>query len=225
MKQRIEDKQKAIELRKLGLSYQEIMKIISVSKGTLSGWLKYLVLSPTEENHLVNQIKVRQDNGRIRASLSNRKRRIAREKISHDAAHELYVKYKEDKVFIAGILLYWAEGSKRTGEFQFINSDPDMIVFINKWLKKYFEYDQKQIKYRLFIHRNYSHENLEDFWANLLGVERNTFAKTIYKPTSLGIKRNPDYKGCLRISVSSIDSLRKVKYLIELLKRELSLHP
>lgn len=40
MKPKLEDKNKAIELRKQGLSYKEIKDILKVSKGSLSLWLK-----------------------------------------------------------------------------------------------------------------------------------------------------------------------------------------
>lgn len=37
---KIEEKQRAIELRRDGLSYNEILKLIPVAKSTLSVWLK-----------------------------------------------------------------------------------------------------------------------------------------------------------------------------------------
>jgi hypothetical protein len=41
-------KQQAVELRKQGLSYNQIQKLISVSKGSLSIWLRDIKLTPEQ---------------------------------------------------------------------------------------------------------------------------------------------------------------------------------
>jgi len=44
-----QDKSKAISLRKKGKSYNEIVKILNISKGTLSVWLRDIKMSPEIE--------------------------------------------------------------------------------------------------------------------------------------------------------------------------------
>ena len=136
MKARLEDKKLAIELRKNGLSYKEIQERIPISKSLLSSWFKYLDLTLEEENLLKSRIVERRDKGRIKSTISNRNRRIGREVVAFEEARILFNNYKDQSVFLTGTALYWAEGSKRTGEFQFVNSDPDMIVFMSKWIQK-----------------------------------------------------------------------------------------
>lgn len=221
MKQRIEDRRKSIDLRKQGLSYKEIMAIIPVSKSTLSGWLRNLELSISEENFLKDMVLNNQDRGRVKSSLTNRAKRLSREDIVKQKAKDMYLKYKSEPQFLAGIGLYWAEGSKRTHEFQFINSDLDMIVLMVDWVERYLGVQKDNIKYRLFTHINFIDDDLEKVWADKIRIDRGRFLKTTYKPTSHGVKKNPEYKGCLRISVSGIDSLRKMKYLIEEYKVDL----
>ncbi len=211
MKARLEEKKKAIELRKKGLSYKEIQAQVNVSKGTMSGWFKFLDLTPDELRYLTSRIKERQDRGRITSTISNRNRRIAREVVVIEDAKRLFELYKGQSMFLVGISLYWAEGSKRTGEFQFINSDPDMIMFMSRWIKKYLGVTEDEIKKRLFIHRIPGYENIDLFWSSLLGITPNDFEKTIYKPTLYGTKKNPNYKGCLRLSIGKIYFLRLMK--------------
>ena len=79
-----------------------------------------------------------------------------------------------------------------------------------KWIKKYLISDDSLLKYRLFIHLPYKHENCEGYWASLLKIHPSDFQKTIYKPTPHILKKNLDYKGCMRIDITRIDVLRKI---------------
>ncbi len=211
MKARLEDKKLAIQLRKSGLSYKEIQQKVHVSKSLLSGWFKYLELTENEEEILKSRIKGRVDKGRISSTLSNRARRIGRETVAFDDAKKLFDAHKAQSEFLAGVALYWAEGSKRTCEFQFINSDADMIVFMCRWVTKYMNISKDKMKFRLFIHKIEGYEQSHQFWAKKLGIEPLKFEKTIYKPTQHAIKKNPNYNGCLRISIGGIYHLRIVK--------------
>lgn len=211
MKARLQDKKLAIELRKQGFSYKEIQEQVPVSKSLLSGWFKHLDLTKDEEEYLKSRMEDRKDKGRISSTISNRNRRIEREVVAFEAAKTLFDKHKNHSDFLVGVALYWAEGSKRTGEFQFINSDPEMITFMYAWIQKYLDIDKDDIKIRLFIHKIPGYENIDLFWANILSTQPDLFEKTIYKPTQHSIKKNPNYKGCLRLSISGIYHLRVVK--------------
>ena len=69
------------------------------------------------------------------------------------------------------------------------------------WIKKFLNISRNDLILRLYIHKPYAHENLEKFWSNITGVEVTKFRKTIYKPTNLGVKKRPNYKGCLKINI------------------------
>jgi hypothetical protein len=211
MKARLEDKKMAIELRKKGLSYKEIQEIVPVSKSLLSGWFEYLELTTEEESFLKSRIKDRRDKGRISSTISNRNRRIQREVVAFEDAKKLFDLYRGNNMFLLGVSLYWAEGSKRTGEFQFINSDPEMILFMYMWIQKFMNTDAGIIKKRLFTHKIPGFDNLELFWSHILSIKPDSFEKTIYKPTEHSIKKNPNYKGCLRLSIPGIYNLRLIK--------------
>lgn len=211
MKARLEDKYKAIELRKTGLSYREIQQIIPVTKSLLSGWFKYVDFSPEEIKFLESRISERQNAGRINAAISNRKRRIERENANFESSKKSFETYKEDPIFIIGVSLYWAEGSKKTNNFQFINSDKNMVLFIYNWVQKYLKIDKENIKCRLFTHKINGFESHLDFWSGLLNLDKSKFQKITFKPTVHTLRKNPDYKGCLRIELGKIDHLRTMK--------------
>jgi hypothetical protein len=208
MRARLEDRNKAIELRKCGMSYKQIQAVVPVSKGLLSGWFENLQLTHEEESNLKLKIKERIDRGRIGSLISNRSRRIERERIVIKEAEVVFKKYKADPVFLMGVVLYWAEGAKKSDHFQFINSDPDMVVMMNKWIIKFLKVPKDSIRPRLFIHKVPGYEGAEEFWAKSLGIDLDLFQKTIYKPTKHKVKKNPFYQGCLRLDIFGIRYLR-----------------
>ena len=225
MKSRLEEKYKAIELRKKGLSYKDIMREVKVSKSSLSGWFKLVELSPEEEKQLEIRAVQNSGQGRERASISNRKKRIERENIAKLEAQKIFEKYENDPNFILGVGLYWAEGSKRTSVFQFMNSDPQMILFMIYWVKNYLKISQKNTSLRIHTHEDFRPENYEKFWSELTKIPLTQFQKTIYKPNLHGIfKKNLSYKGCARLEVSGgIKILRILLYLKECLENKLKM--
>lgn len=207
---RLKDKLYAIKLRKQGHSYQEIIeKIPNLSKGTLSHWLSYLELTPKEQKHLEKRIKIRKSEGRFRAAETNRQRRIQKMEKSIRRAEKEVPQLIRNPLFLMGLALYWCEGTQKTQRFSFINSDPIVIKTMIKWLTKVCKIQKKSIKLRLYIHHVYAHENCEEFWSKLLEIALPQFSKTVYKPTPHIIKRNPDYKGCLRIDCGGVELFRK----------------
>ena len=224
MKSRLKERQQAIELRKQGFSYKEIMERVNVSKSSLSGWFKYLSLNHEEEKQLLENITERSNEGRARAVESNRTKRIKRESNAFADAGILYETYKHDPVFMTGVSLYWAEGSKRTSAFQFMNSDPTMILFMIFWVQKYLLIKKEDIFLRINTHADFITEKYEDFWSSVTGIPIVQFKNTVYKPNAIhGIyKKNPSYKGCARIEVrGGMALLRKTIFLYKILNSEL----
>lgn len=201
MKSLIQEKEKAIKLRRRGYSYKEILAEIKVAKSSLSLWLKDLPLTEVEKLSLKKRKHGNITRGRIRAGAVLRQNRLLREQSYYEEAKSLFSTHRNDPLFHIGVALYWAEGAKRNNQYLFMNSDHEMIQVMVAWLEKYLGYSRREIGYRLYIHKPYAHENLEQFWMKRLHVSEVQFRKTIYKPTNLGVKKRPNYKGCLRIEV------------------------
>jgi hypothetical protein len=223
MKSKFEERDKAQELRRQGLSFREIRKVVPVSKSSLSAWLRLLPLTVEQEKQLEDRAKKNVDKGRERAALSNRKKRIAREDIAKGEAGVIFEKFKNDPRFILGVSLYWAEGAKRTSTFCFVNSDVSMVKFMIFWLDKYLGIPKEKVFLRLHTHEDFKSENYELFWSKSLQVPMSQFRKTSYKPNKHGVfKKNPDYKGCMRLDVGGgMPMLRKVLFLIEALENDI----
>lgn len=217
MNSKVREKEKAIDLRRKGYSYKDILKEIPVSKSTLSLWLKGLPLTPEEKHYLKDRIDGNISRGRMRAAAANHMRRVIRDGFLFRDAKKEFDEKSNDPLFHIGIALYWAEGAKRSSAFAFANSDPDMIVLMLDWVRRFLEVDEKEIAFRLYLHKPYAHEDCEGFWSQKTGIPLTAFKKTVYKPTGLLIKRRPSYKGCIRLELYRVVHIRRMKYWQQML--------
>lgn len=224
MRKKVQEKEEALRLRRQGYSYRDILEQIPVAKSTLSAWLKDMPLTQAEKVSIKNKRSENVTKGRIRAAATHRQKRIATEKQRYAQAQREFECFSSEPFFHTGIGLYWAEGAKRNSFFAFSNSDPAMVRLMVYWVREYLGVSISDIMARLYVHAPYAHEQLEQFWAQQADIPLENFRKTIYKPTGLLIKKRPNYRGCLRISLKcSKKHLQKMQFwqnmLVEYYKR------
>jgi len=201
---------KAIKFRKNGLSYSEIRNSISVSKSTLSNWLKDIKLSKEHKSRLSKL----QATGYIGAK-ANQTKALLHHKGIKEAARIEAIKLSKKTFFIAGLMLYWAEGSKRSGQLQFSNSDPDMIKLMMKWFRTFCNVPEEKFRIGLFIHTLHIRKNCLGFWSKVTDLPLKQFNKPHIKPTIFSNKKNKLYEGTCVIKVHSKDLLSKILGWIE----------
>ena len=143
-------KRKAILLRKSGLSYGSIAKKLGISKSTASLWLYAIKLNYEQRKNLYsNQVK------HLNTGENSQRNRRAREVniIINEAKTKISKKISLESYRLFGTALYWAEGSKNK-MFHMTNSDPSLIVFWVKWLKKIFNIQPNILKVKANIETN-----------------------------------------------------------------------
>lgn len=208
-----EEQLQAIKLRQQGLSYNEILQKVDVSKSTLSLWLRNTGVAKRHQQKFTLKRKLAQQ----KAQEACRNIRIARETEIIQAARKEIRKLTKREFWLIGTALYWAEGSKQkpnivSQKVSFNSSDPNMIFLFDKWVKTFLDRDKDGIIYSLYIHQTGDIERAKKFWGNLLDttIEKVYFKthtpKTKYKNTQ------DNYFGLLRIEVRrSTDLNRKIK--------------
>ncbi|TSC85109.1 MAG: hypothetical protein G01um101413_493 [Parcubacteria group bacterium Gr01-1014_13] len=206
-------KEKAIELRKNGFSYSEILALVPVAKATLSLWFKEVNLSVPQLQRLTQK--------KLEAALRGAKKvkdqRIALCKgIRRKSLAE--VKGLDKNVFwMAGVALYWAEGSKqKEGNISepviFSNSDSKMIRFFYKWLIEICKIKSNQIYFEIYTHENCNPELAKLFWSKTIGVGLNNFERVRFKKdkgNSYRKNKGQNYHGLLRIRVRNSTNLNR----------------
>jgi len=209
----VQEKEMAVTLRQKGYTYKEILAVVPVAKSSLSLWLKDLPLTKSEKVALKSRRNANISRGRIKVAGILHTRRLSREKGQLDDARKVFNEYSKEPFFHSGLLLYWAEGGKRTNQWQFMNSDGDMQKVMVKWLVKYAGVDKKDLRFRLYVHKAYQSEECDAWWAKKLQVMPSQFLKTIIKPSGLGVKKRPNYRGCLRLELrTSKPLLNKMRF-------------
>jgi hypothetical protein len=107
------------DLRRLGLSYGEIMALIPVKKSTLATWCRDIELSE-EQVEAIKERRAPQPGFRRRTNRSRLEEISELRAIARDVAGDLI----SDPAWVAGIVLYWAEGAKSRGHVSIANTDP-----------------------------------------------------------------------------------------------------
>lgn len=217
MKSRVLEKERVIALRRKGYTYREILKEVPVSKSSISLWLKDSPLTAKEKDILKSRKNADITRWKLRAAASLRSARESRDKELFAVSKEEFLKWRKDSFYQVGIALYWAEGSKRNTTFSFINSDPEMIKLMIRWIKSYLLVRGDKIKLRVFTHKAFEHENHELFWSKETGIDLSDFGKIIFKSQGLAVKKRPNYKGCLRIELGKVQYLRKLLFWQQML--------
>ena len=209
---KVQEKAKAIELRRRGYTYNEIMRAIPsvTSKGTLSYWCNRIILTSKQLSHIEKNMQIGRDRARFKAILTNRRNRELRDELTAKVARKEFEQHKNDIFFTFGLALYWSEGAKTHRCFQFANSDSHLVKAMIRWIEKYLCIPKERLKLRLYIHKIYQHEDCEIYWEKETGIAKEKFMRTIYKPTPHKIKKNPGYKGCVRIDMGKVAPWIKV---------------
>lgn len=200
------EKIKAVKLRKRGKSYSEIAKILKVAKGTLSVWLKDIPLSKKQKSALKGLLRAQY----IGAKANQKKAQTRRETV-FGLAYEESKKLINDPLFLSGLMLYWAEGTKQGNTVAFSNSDPKMIALMMKWFRRICRVPLDKFRVVIYIHALLVNSNWKSFWAKITNIPKSQFLKHYVKPTITKHRRNKLYNGTCSIRISSVDLLNKIR--------------
>jgi hypothetical protein len=86
---------------------------------------------------------------------------------------------EEEILKTAGIMLYWAEGSKYKGEskIDFANSDPKMISLFMVFLRNICGVEETKLRVYTYCFVNQDINELLSFWSNLTNIPKEQFTK------------------------------------------------
>ncbi len=208
-------KNKAIYLRKQGASYSQIKNKLGVSKSTLSGWLYDMPLS-------VSRIKELRDNSPIRIEKYRNTMRAKKEKRlmgAYKLMSNKIGKMTKREIFLAGLFLYWSEGTKRTSSvIEMTNTNPYMLKFFVEWFKQ-LDVNPEKIKVRLHLYEDMNIKKQTEYWSRTLSIPIKNFRNPYIKNSKLSsINYKSGYgQGTCSLIVGDADLFNKVimgiKYL------------
>ncbi|MFD7186343.1 hypothetical protein ACFV90_41085 [Streptomyces sp. NPDC059904] len=204
---------RARELRLQGWTYDRIQVELGCSKSSISLWVRDL---PKPERRRTPEEASAIARRGWEATL--RRRDEERRQTKQSASDEIGT-MSDRELFLVGVSLYWAEGSKtkphRPQErVDFINSDPDMIEAYLAWLRL-LGVTPERLRFHVHIHETADVAASENFWATLVGADPSQFGKTTLKKHNPKTNRKhvaDGYYGCLLVRVlQSADLYRRIE--------------
>lgn len=176
------DREKALALRKSGMSYSQIKKILGLSKSTLSGWLRNYPLSKQRIRELRDCNEQRIE----RCRETKRKKRELRLMGIYKNEKRNLLPLNNRELFIAGLMLYWGEGTKcRTDGLSISNTDPAVMNFFIYWMKKTLSVPEEKMKVQVHLYTDMNIKNELNYWSKIIKIPLSQFTKPYIKKSSM----------------------------------------
>jgi hypothetical protein len=182
-------------LRQNGKSVVSIAYKLHISKSTASIWVRDIVLSTEQLGILRNKAITGAEKGRLKGAFIQKQKRLNLIKENELEGEKYFKVISKKSLLIAGLAIYWAEGSKKSREIKIVNSDPKMILLMINWLKICFGISDLDIMGSVNI--NITHKTRErdvlTYWSNLTKIPLNRFRKTNFIHSEIK-KKYDNYK-------------------------------
>ena len=179
------DWQKAIELRKQGMTYSEIRQILGASKSTLSYWLSSYPLTETQFKNLQKKIKYRKYLAIEKIRLTKLRKRESRLENTYKNEKKTWLPLSHRELYLAGLFLYWGEGVKNIkAAIGLNNTDPKVVKFYLYWLTKVFKVPKNKLKVYVHLYKDMDINTELGFWSRQLGLSTKQFLKPYIKSST-----------------------------------------
>ena len=162
-----EEKEKVKQAILSGKSYKEITEFLGVPKSTTSTWFGKTLRRPETHEEMLNRLREIRKLSSIKIKNKWKKIRQDEDSLITKMVQKELPTYPFDNIgFYKSMLsmLYWAEGTKSGSGLHFVNTDPDLMKFFLKLLRKCYNIDEKKLHARLHLHYYHKVKRARNFW-------------------------------------------------------------
>ena len=211
--------QQAVRLRERGFTLQEIAKVCDVSKSTVSKWLKNNAISADVTKQ--NKRRAGLENAK-RLRLVNKARgteRTARYRELERSAATEYKHYKNDPLFVAGLMLYVGHGDladERTIRLSGTSSTTHQIF--SRFVVEYLGVERSQLRLQIVLYPAHSEAVCLKKWSKALRLPYTQFHRTQIIASS---QSKPLHCGVGNTIIGSTGLKLKLVTWIKLLQKDL----
>lgn len=209
-------KEKALLLRRRGVSTRDVEKRLGIARSTLSYWFRNVQLHP----RYVKRMKARHDRALIKARLEaikwhNGQKALRLEQAANDALRTLEkIDCNDDSIIeLALALLYLGEGMKKSVATSMGNSDPLILRFFVKAMRRLYGIQTSQMKCELHLRADQDPKLLTRYWSKVLGIPFSNFRKPAIDKRTVGRPTYSHYKGVCVVNCSHVAIQRKLVYI------------
>jgi hypothetical protein len=192
------------------MSVKEIARVVGAAPSTVSLWVRDVPLSPEQLESLRqrNPAYNRQLRGANGNAVRWRAVRFAYQQEGREMARD------GGWLFVAGVMLYWAEGDKsHRNAARISNSDPEVLKLFVRFLRDCLGVsdDKMRVTCHLFADHLERQREIEQFWLDELGLPRDLLCKSfvnVYSKYSQKKRKGRLRYGTTRVTVHSTRALQ-----------------
>ena len=171
------------------------MVLIEVKKSTLATWCRDVRLSPEQ----IAAIKERRAQiPGIPRDTDWRRRAEIRE--LREVARSLVPELADDPLWIAGLVMYWAEWAKTRNQVSMANADPRALRLFILWIQTYLN-PGARFSIQLHLPEGNDDRAAKEYWRSETGLLEANFHKTFIKPQGTGHRKNHLEHGICTVKV------------------------
>jgi transposase-like protein len=196
----------ARKLRLEGRSVKEIARLLGVSSSSVSAWVRDIELTEDQQATLAARTRLHPRLVLAREALARkaRTRRMRWQEIGRHRARSC------GPLYVAGCMLYWAEGSRSRNKVVFTNSDPEMVGYFVSFLRRSFPLAPERLRVtcNLFADHIERQREIEDFWLRTLELPRSCLCRSTvnhYSRYTTKKRKNKLPYGTCRVVVNSTE--------------------
>lgn len=144
-----------------------------------------------------------------------RKNKIPKRSISEAIRYLHITKYKrktyklkdsltaaEESLKLAGVMLYWGEGTKRGGTVALHNSHPDLIAVFIRFLREICGVHPSRLHATLHVYPDHNISSLKKYWSDITKIPLTHFYKPYVHQNTKGSYKKKSQYGTLAIVYS-----------------------
>ncbi|MEI7942670.1 MAG: sigma factor-like helix-turn-helix DNA-binding protein [Candidatus Riflemargulisbacteria bacterium] len=206
MKTKDKERKEAIRMRGEGCSVKEIARMLGVSSASVSVWVRHVLLTDEQKVILCN----RSPHGDEMKKVWEVHQRNALDKRMECQKKGRKMMKTASSNFIAGCMLYWAEGSKGKNSVVFVNSDVEMMKFFVGFIRKHFGItnDEIIVSLKFYSGNGISFEDAILYWLKELSLDCSSVRKSqidVIRKDGYGKKSGKLPYGICRVAVNRTD--------------------
>ncbi len=171
--------QQVVSLRKKGFTLEEIAKYCSISKSTVSRWLKGQDFSIKITK--INTLRVRRENAkRLQIVTKIRyKERLQRYEDIHNSAKTEFNHYSKNLQFILGLSVYFSSGDINNKKIIRLSHKNPLVhrLFID-FCQEFLGINKSKIHFWIILSKNSNELEILKKWSNLTTISSTKFYKT-----------------------------------------------
>lgn len=128
---------------------------------------------------------------------------------------------EKQKLKIAGIMLYWAEGTLSGQTVDFVNSNPDMVRLFLNFLREICGISNKRLRLYLYTYSYLGLENTMYYWSKITDIPISQFTKPYVRKGNLNLSNRKLPYGLVHIRYNDKRLLETISNWIKSYKRDI----